>query len=99
MNELEKFHCKLAIELGLPLIAVLNLPAWEIYRWQEYFSENMFTQDRLAYQLALIATLFYNANTEEKAELMDFLIKFQPVRDDPETLIAKLESLRGLLGG
>lgn len=99
MNELEKFHCRLAIELHLPLIAVLNLPAWEIHRWREYFSENLFTADREAFYGAQIAYILYNSNSEDKAELSEFLWKYKPVRDDPDVLNEKLEALRGLIGG
>jgi hypothetical protein len=99
VNDLEKFHCRLALELHLPLVAVLNLPAWEIRRWQEYFSENLFTKDREEFYLAQIAYILYNSNSEEKAELSDFIWKPKPVRDDPDVLNEKLEALRGLIGG
>jgi len=99
VNELEKFFCKLALELHIPLIAVLKLPAWEIRRWQEYFSENLFAKDREEFYLAQIAYILYNSNSEEKAELSDFIWKFKPVRDDPDVLNEKLEALRGLIGG
>lgn len=99
MNELEKFLCRLALELHLPLVAVLNLPASEIRRWQEYFSENLFTADREAFYLAQIAYILYNSNSEEKAELSAFMWKYVPVRDDPDVLNEKLEALRGLIGG
>jgi hypothetical protein len=99
MNELELFHCKLALELHMPLVSVLKLPAWEMRRWQEYFSENMFTEDRLVYQLAQIANIVYNANSENPAKLTDFIFGYKTPREDPDVLNTKLETLHMVLGG
>jgi hypothetical protein len=99
MNELEKFNCRLALELHIPIVEVLNLPAWEIRRWQEYFSENMFTEDRVVYQLALIANIIYNVNSEKPANISDFIIGYKTPTEEPEVVNSKLETLRGIIGG
>lgn len=98
MNNLEEFMCKLAIELHLPLVEVLNLPASEIHRWQEYFSKNLFTADRVEYQLAQIAFIIYNANSSKKLDFDDFIPKRKPIRDSEEMIVSKLEMLRVLFG-
>lgn len=90
--------CKLAIELHMSLVEVRNLPAEEIRRWQEYFSKHMFTNDVMQYQLAEIAYLFYVANSGKEAKITDFIPSYQTPKDNPETVIQKLEILRSIFG-
>jgi hypothetical protein len=98
MNSLEEFHCKLAIELHMSLVEVLNLPAWELKRWHEYFSTHPFTNDVFEYQLAQISYILYNSYSSERAELQDFIPKLAPQRDSQEVLREKLEVLRTIFG-
>ncbi len=98
MNALEEFNCKLAIELHKTLVEILNLPAWEIKRWQEYFKTHPFTTDIVQYQLAQIAFIIYSANSTEKASFEDFIPKMVGQRDSQEVLQEKLEVLKTLFG-
>lgn len=99
MNDIEKFLCKLALELHMPLIEVHNLPLWEIRRWQEYFSETPFTSDRVEHQLAQIAFILYNANSSKPLDFDDFLLmKRKSEKEDRDTIITKLEMLRVMFG-
>lgn len=98
MNALEEFHCKLAQELHMTLTEVLNLPSWEIKRWQRYFSKHLFTVDRVEYQLAIIGYILFNANASKKADFKDFFPRYQEKIDTEEMVVTKLEILRILFG-
>jgi hypothetical protein len=98
MNNTELFHCKLAQELGMPLTVVLNLPASEILRWQDYFREHMFSVDRLELQLATIACLIHNTNYKQQLGISDFIPNLKKTPQTPSQVVNKLEVLRGLIG-
>lgn len=98
MNNTELFNCKLAQELGVPLIVVLNMPGSEILRWREYFSEHMFSIDRLEFQLAQIACIIYNVNSKKQLGISSFIPNLKKALDTPEQVVNKLEVLRGIIG-
>lgn len=97
LNQLQTFICKLAIELHMSVTEVLNLPASEIWRWQRYFSEHLFTTDREEYQLAMIALLLHKAHFQGDVELKDYIPRIKH-QDTEEELITKLEMLRSVIG-
>lgn len=98
MNNIELFNCKLAQELGVPLSVVLNLPSSEILRWHEYFSEHMFSIDRLEFQLAQIACIIFNVNSKKHLGISSFIPNLKKKLDTPDEVNNKLEVLRGLIG-
>jgi hypothetical protein len=97
LNPTETFLCKLAIELGMSLTEVWNLPATEIHRWQRYFSEHLFSEDRQEYQLAMLALILHNVYFDNKAELKDFIPHIEH-KQTKEEVITRLEMLRAVIG-
>lgn len=99
MNTLEKFHCRLALELRVPLTTVLNMSVSELRRWREYFNETPFSSDKEEYLFAQIAALIFNTHYVEKRNTKDFLPWIIKNAERDEAVNTKLEILRAYLGG